>query len=64
MLAKNPLSRLCKLSQIRNNKWFAGFNWESLISLDIKVPHKPSIQHQEIDETNVIPYSGYVKVKF
>ncbi len=62
MLTKNPLSRLCKLSQIKNHVWYSDFSWESLISLDIEVPYVPKLSKKEVDETKIIPYSNYVKV--
>jgi hypothetical protein len=62
MLTKNPLSRLCKFSQIKSHTWFNGFSWENLISLDLEVPHVPKIINKEIDESKVMPYSNYVKV--
>ena len=62
MLTKNPLSRLCKFSQIKSHVWFSGFSWENLISLDTEVPHVPKMTNKEIDESKVMPYSNYVKV--
>jgi hypothetical protein len=62
MLTKNPLSRLCKLAQIKSHSWFVGFSWENLISLDIEVPYIPKITNKEIDESKVMPFSNYIKV--
>jgi hypothetical protein len=63
MLTKNPLSRLCKFSQIKSHTWFTGFTWENLISLDVEVPFVPKITNKEVDESKVMPYSNYIKVK-
>jgi hypothetical protein len=62
MLVKNPLSRLCKLSHIKSNPWFAGFSWENLISLDIEVPFIPKIASKDFDDTKLVPYLTHIKV--
>jgi hypothetical protein len=62
MLTKNPLSRLSKLSQIKNHVWYSDFSWESLISLDIEVPYVPKLSQKEVDESKVTTYSNYIKV--
>ena len=62
MLIKNPLTRLCKPAHIKAHAYFNGFNWESLISLDFKVPYLPVIKDKPIDNTKVIPYNTYIKV--
>jgi hypothetical protein len=63
MLAKNPLSRLCKFSHIKSNAWFAGFSWENLISLDVEVPFMPKIVTKDADESKFVPYLTHIKVK-
>lgn len=62
MMIKNPLTRLSKPAHIKAHPWFSGYNWESLISLDFKVPFIPTVKDKAIDNTKVIPYTTYVKV--
>jgi hypothetical protein len=63
MLAKNPLSRLCKFSHIKANVWLANFSWENLISLDMEVPFTPKIINKDFDD-KLIPYLTHIKVEF
>jgi hypothetical protein len=62
MLAKNPLTRLCKISHIKANPWFSGFSWENLISLDIPVPYTPKFESKDNEETKLMPYLTRIKV--
>lgn len=60
MLSKSPLNRLCKLSHIKTDPWFKGFNWEALISLDVEPPHIPKISSKD-DDSKSYPYVNYLK---
>ncbi len=35
MLRKNPVSRICNLSQIKSHPWFEGFDWVIFIFLTL-----------------------------
>src|SRR4051812_14260285 len=61
MLCKNPLSRVFKLAQIKNNIWFRNFNWENLISLNLDPPHMPKMPKEDLKKTP-ISYQSYVQV--
>ena len=58
MLDRHLISRMCKLSQIKEHPWFADFNWDDLLSLTIKTPYKPFIPSdsafQDINFTDYI----------
>ena len=43
MLTKNPISRMSKLSQIKNHIWFSNFNWDDLMILKMKAPYIPKL---------------------
>ncbi len=61
MLSKNPLSRLSKISHIKNNPWLKNFVWDNLISLDMQAPYIPKLNIIEEDSSK-IPYVSYIKV--
>lgn len=61
MLTKNSLSRLCKLSHIKATAYFAGFNWDSLLSLNITPPFLPKLTSSDTS-AKAIPYVHYIKV--
>lgn len=62
MLCKNPINRLFKLSQIKNNIWFKDFNWENLISLNSEPAFIPQLPKDEIKKSNV-PFVTFLQVK-
>jgi serine/threonine protein kinase len=63
MLAKNPLCRLTKLSNIKANAWFSGFSWENLLSLDMEAPYTPKVESKEWGEIkSSTPFLTHVKV--
>jgi hypothetical protein len=45
MLEKNPMKRLSKFEGITKHLWFNCFNWEELISLNMKPPYVPFIKN-------------------
>ena len=61
MLAKNPLTRLCKITQIKAHPLLSNFSWDNLISLDLQPPYVPTIKSKE-DDFNTLPYVSYLKV--
>ena len=60
MLEKNLSKRYSKIEQIQNHKWFKDFNWDDLISLDIKPAYLPKIPNMEM-RCNPRPYLEYIK---
>ncbi len=60
MLTKNPISRLSKISQVKNHVWFDGFSWDDLIELKMNPPYLPLLK-QELEDNNNIPFQDYVK---
>ena len=60
MLTKNPISRLSKISQVKNHVWFNGFSWDDLIELKMNPPYLPLLK-QELEDNNNIPFQDYVK---
>ena len=60
MLTKNPISRLNKISQVKNHVWFNGFSWDDLIELKMNPPYLPLLK-QELEDNNNIPFQDYVK---
>lgn len=62
MLCKNPLNRLTKANQIKNHVWFQKFNWEELMSLNMKPAYivKDVKQATQKEQKN-IPYIEYIE---
>ena len=60
MLNKNITSRYCKLNQISSHIWFQNFNWDDLISLNMKPAYIPKVDSKE-DKYNPRPYINYVQ---
>ena len=60
MLTKNPISRMSKLSQIKNHIWFSNFNWDDLMSLNMKAPFIPKLNISEEDDKHII-FDEYAK---
>ena len=62
MLKKSPTTRLYKLKQVKEDKYFEGFDWNKLISLSMPPPYK--ISFKEIKEKNeIIPYLKFLDSK-
>ena len=59
ILNKLSGTRYCKFEQISSHPWFKGFNWDDLISLDIKPSYVPKIE-SKIDEKEIQPYLNFI----
>ena len=59
ILNKISGTRYCKFEQISSHPWFKGFNWDNLISLDIKPTYFPKIE-SKIDEKEAQPYLNFI----
>ena len=60
MLNKNKSSRYYKFEQRSNHIWFKDFNWDSLLSLDMKPEYIPLITLKK-ENYNTKPYIEYIK---
>ena len=62
MLNKNKNERYCKFSQINSHIWFKDFNWEELLSLNMKPAYLPKNDDKiEYDEKPYIEYTRSLK---
>ena len=61
MLCKNPINRLTKINQIKNHVWFQNFNWEELMSLNMKPGYKvrENKSQSNVGNNEHIPYVDY-----
>jgi hypothetical protein len=60
MLNKIIGTRYCKFEQISSHPWFKGFNWNDLISLDMKPNYYPEIGNDNYNEREIKPYLNYI----
>jgi hypothetical protein len=60
MLNKNKSSRYYKFEQISNHIWFKDFNWDALLSLDMKPGYKPLLANKK-DNYSTKPYINYIQ---
>ena len=60
MLNKNYMSRYSKLSQINSHIWFQNFNWDDLISMNMKPAFLPKLKNKDLTK-NSINYLNFVK---
>ena len=60
MLTKNPIKRMSKVSQVKTHIWFNGFDWEDLMSLNMKAPYKPILK-KDVEEKDNYLYLDYIK---
>ncbi len=60
MLNKVNGNRYCKFEQISSHPWFKGFNWNDLISLDMKPSYIPKIENIKVKEKDIQPYLNVV----
>ena len=60
MLNKIIGTRYCKFEQISSHPWFKGFNWNDLISLDMKPSYLPVIEEKNINQKEIKPYLEYI----
>ena len=49
MLNKNHLSRYSKLGQINSHIWFQNFNWDDLISMNMKPAFMPKLKKKRFN---------------
>ena len=61
MLNKINGTRYCKFDQISSHPWFKGFNWNDLVSLDMKPSYLPKIEGKNINEKNAQPYINFIE---
>ena len=62
MLKKSPTHRLWKFEKIKEEPYFNGFDWNKLISLELKPPYKIKFGKDK-DNNTPIPYLSYLKEK-
>lgn len=60
MLSKDKASRYHTYEQITSHIWFKGFDWEALLSLNLKPEYCPLIE-KEKEKYEEIPYSDFIK---
>jgi hypothetical protein len=60
MLNKNHMSRYSKLGQISSHIWFQNFNWDDLISMNMKPAFLPTIK-EHTARYKPMPYTEFVK---
>lgn len=60
MLNKINGSRYCKFDQISSHPWFKRFNWNDLISLDMKPSYFPKIENKNSNDNDIRSYLDYV----
>ena len=60
MLNKINGNRYCKFEQISSHPWFKRFNWNDLISLDMKPGYIPKIENVKVNEKDIQPYLNVV----
>ena len=60
MLNKNKTSRYCQFEQISSHLWFKDFDWETLLSLDVKPEYIPQFSTKK-ENYNPKPYLDYIK---
>ena len=64
MLNKLNGTRYCKFEQISSHPWFKGFNWNNLISLDMKPAYLPKFENNKNNNNegeDVKSYIDYIK---
>ena len=60
MLNKINGTRYCKFDQISSHPWFKGFNWNDLISLDMRPSYLPRMENKNTNENAIRPYMDYI----
>ena len=60
MLNKNEDERYCKFNQINSHIWFKDFDWEELLSLNMKPPYLPK-KDDKVVSYDEKPYIEYVQ---
>ncbi len=60
-MEKNPINRMFRLSQIKNNIWFNDFNWEGLINLNLEPAYKLKLTDGAVKES--APFVKFMEVQ-
>ena len=60
MLNKKKDIRYCNYEQISCHTWFEGFDWDSLLSFDIKPSYIPNIEDDIFNEKDEKPYLDFI----
>ena len=63
MLKKNPTNRLWKFKQIKQDPYFADFDWNKLISLSYPPPYMLKMKEDKENNSTLIPYLSYLQSK-
>jgi cGMP-dependent protein kinase len=64
MLKKNPTNRLWKFKQIKEDPYFADFDWNKLISLSYPPPYMIKMKESKDKDNNAsMPYLSYLQTK-
>ena len=64
MLRKNPTNRLWKFKQIKEDPYFADFDWNKLISLSYPPPYMIKMKESKDKDNNAsMPYLSYLQTK-
>ena len=63
MLKKNPTNRLWKFKQIKQDPYFADFDWNKLISLSYPPPYMLKMKEDKENNNALIPYLSYLQSK-
>ena len=63
MLKKNPTNRLWKFKQIKQDPYFADFDWNKLISLSYPPPYMLKMKEDKENNGTLIPYLSYLQSK-
>ena len=63
MLKKNPTNRLWKFKQIKQDPYFADFDWNKLISLSYPPPYMIKMKEDKENNSSLIPYLSYLQSK-
>jgi cGMP-dependent protein kinase len=61
MLTKNPLSRLWKLNNIKEDSYFDKFNWNQLMCLSLEPPYQLKLPKEHFPSRQNKPYSSVLK---
>ena len=63
MLKKNPTNRLWKFKQIKQDPYFADFDWNKLMSLSYPPPYMIKMKEEKENNGTLIPYLSYLQSK-
>ena len=63
MLKKNPINRLWRFKQIKQDPYFADFDWNKLMSLSYPPPYMIKMKEEKENTNATIPYLSYLQSK-